>query len=72
MSVDSPCINICRLDSDTGFCTGCFRTLDEIARWSKMNDSQRLEVLAVIARRCEENPPPPQADANHTQAREQD
>lgn len=72
MSVDSPCINICRLDSKTGLCVGCFRTLDEIAQWSQMKDSQRLEVLAAITHRREETPPQPQAGANHEQARDSD
>ncbi len=26
----SPCIAVCRLDEATGFCEGCFRTIDEI------------------------------------------
>ena len=29
--VQSPCINICKMDAANGLCTGCWRTLDEIA-----------------------------------------
>ena len=31
----SPCLNICTLD-DRGVCRGCYRTLDEIAGWTRM------------------------------------
>ena len=33
--VVSPCIAVCEMDPETGWCLGCFRTLDEIARWSR-------------------------------------
>ncbi|NJD26604.1 MAG: DUF1289 domain-containing protein [Betaproteobacteria bacterium] len=49
--VDSPCINVCRMDETSGLCQGCFRTLDEIALWSRLDDSQRLGVLAAIVSR---------------------
>lgn len=44
----SPCIGVCRLVS--GQCVGCYRTLNEIARWSRMGDEERAEVLSL----CEE------------------
>ena len=37
----SPCVSVCTMDSETGWCRGCFRTLDEIAQWaSKSSDGQ--------------------------------
>lgn len=47
----SPCINVCQMDKTTGLCSGCFRTLDEIARWASTDDSQRAEILAAVDRR---------------------
>jgi predicted Fe-S protein YdhL (DUF1289 family) len=41
----SPCINVCALD-DSGFCKGCFRTVEEITRWSAVSNDARLEILA--------------------------
>ena len=29
----SPCINVCTLDDDTGWCLGCGRTMAEIGEW---------------------------------------
>lgn len=46
-AVLSPCIGICSVDA-RGFCEGCLRTLDEIARWSAMGDAERLHVMDVV------------------------
>jgi hypothetical protein len=40
----TPCIGICSLD-EAGFCEGCFRTGDEIARWSLMGDAERQRLM---------------------------
>jgi predicted Fe-S protein YdhL (DUF1289 family) len=71
VSVASPCINVCRLDPATGWCQGCARTIDEIARWSQLTEVQRADVwrllpqrrIALGLRKVEPNPPapPPQA-----------
>jgi predicted Fe-S protein YdhL (DUF1289 family) len=55
--VPSPCISVCRMDSATQLCEGCFRTLDEIAAWGRMADEDKREVWALIAQRIEEQNP---------------
>lgn len=47
----SPCISVCRMDAATGLCEGCFRTLDEIAGWSRMDDMQKRAVWLRLAER---------------------
>lgn len=47
----SPCISICKLDPDNGWCQGCFRTLDEIAAWSRAADADKLVVWQRIEAR---------------------
>ena len=54
MPVDSPCTGICTLDAEGRYCLGCWRSRDEIAAWSRRDEGQRLAVLALVARRCEE------------------
>lgn len=49
--VASPCINVCKMHPVTGLCLGCFRTLDEIATWSRIDDAARDDILARIAQR---------------------
>ena len=49
--VQSPCVNVCRMDEATGLCAGCLRTLDEIAMWSMLDDEDRQGVLDAVAQR---------------------
>ena len=55
--VASPCINVCRMDDATGFCLGCFRTIEEIAVWSAAADAQRVRILLAVERRRIEHDP---------------
>ena len=45
--ITSPCIGICRLDAD-GHCEGCLRSIDEIARWSTMDDGERRRLTDIV------------------------
>ncbi|WP_248745224.1 DUF1289 domain-containing protein [Pseudomonas sp. MWU12-2037] len=47
--VASPCVSVCALD-EQDICIGCQRTVEEITRWSRMDNSERREVLG----RCHE------------------
>jgi predicted Fe-S protein YdhL (DUF1289 family) len=56
----SPCINVCQMDAATGWCGGCLRSLDEIARWpsldeiarwSSLDETRRHAVLAALPER---------------------
>lgn len=47
--VASPCIDVCKMDGE--LCIGCYRSLDEIARWSKADDGEKRQILAAVARR---------------------
>ena len=50
--VPSPCIDVCRLDKDYAYCIGCFRTINEIKRWSSMTAREKQAVVdAALARR---------------------
>lgn len=49
--VPSPCIDICDVNSPSGYCRGCYRSLQEIAEWPYMNDTERTAVLMVIQQR---------------------
>lgn len=47
-AVRSPCIKVCEMDYLTGLCRGCFRTLEQIGKWSSMSDIDKLEVLKEV------------------------
>ena len=55
--ITSPCINICKMDASSGLCQGCFRTIDEITVWSRLDDAGRQHILADVARRRGETGP---------------
>jgi predicted Fe-S protein YdhL (DUF1289 family) len=53
----SPCINVCALDA-RGFCIGCGRTGDEIARWMTLSAAQQWELIRELERRKRSTAPP--------------
>jgi len=60
LPVASPCIDVCRMDAGSGLCAGCWRTIDEIAGWSRMDDDAKRAVWHAIGLR--------QADDTHWDA----
>ena len=44
----TPCVKVCFIDPDSGLCLGCFRNIEEIARWSGYTDDQRNEILDAL------------------------
>jgi predicted Fe-S protein YdhL (DUF1289 family) len=62
-AVPSPCISVCVIDKRTGLCTGCQRTLDEIAAWSMLDDADRRDVwMRIGLRRAKLNAATPGPD----------
>jgi predicted Fe-S protein YdhL (DUF1289 family) len=54
MSTESPCVAVCLIDPKTGLCFGCGRTLPEIARWPRLDSSERHAIMSGLARRMTE------------------
>jgi len=44
----SPCVKVCVMDPQRGLCRGCYRTLDEIARWVAMSDAEREKIMKEL------------------------
>jgi predicted Fe-S protein YdhL (DUF1289 family) len=51
MSKDTPCIAVCIIDPRTSLCLGCGRTLPEIARWHRIESTERLAIMAQLPAR---------------------
>lgn len=49
--IASPCVNLCRIHPVTRRCEGCARTIEEIARWTSMTDTERDLVMAELPAR---------------------
>lgn len=48
---DSPCIDICQMDSESGLCVGCGRTIEEIANWSSYTNEKKKNILKQLKSR---------------------
>jgi predicted Fe-S protein YdhL (DUF1289 family) len=51
MTIESPCIDVCRMAEDKSVCIGCHRTLAEIAAWSTLTDTEKLRILTAVRER---------------------
>uniref|UniRef100_UPI003BAA7043 DUF1289 domain-containing protein n=1 Tax=Stappia sp. TaxID=1870903 RepID=UPI003BAA7043 len=50
-TIETPCIKVCRIDQSRGICTGCLRTLEEIAGWGSYTPAQRREIMNTLPSR---------------------
>ena len=48
---ESPCVKLCKIDAQTGFCIGCARTMAEIAGWSSASEVERKRILSALPER---------------------
>jgi predicted Fe-S protein YdhL (DUF1289 family) len=54
MSNETPCIAVCLIDPRTDLCYGCGRTMQEIARWPRMQSAERRAIIAGLPDRMTE------------------
>ncbi|MDD9921927.1 MAG: DUF1289 domain-containing protein [Boseongicola sp.] len=54
--IESPCVQICMIHPDARICIGCYRTGDEIARWSRLSPDERREVMSELPTRKDRLP----------------
>lgn len=52
MTLDSPCISICKLDAQNIYCIGCHRNRDEIGEWAFASDTRKKEIIENALRRA--------------------
>jgi hypothetical protein len=50
-SIETPCIQACLLHPTSQHCIGCGRSLDEIAHWIELGDSNRAAIMAQLPAR---------------------
>ena len=51
--IETPCIKICVVDPETGFCIGCGRTRMEIGSWLGLTPDERRGVMAQLPERVQ-------------------
>ncbi|NLR96346.1 DUF1289 domain-containing protein [Rhizobium sp. P38BS-XIX] len=47
----TPCILVCSIDINTGYCFGCGRTSAEIGAWMSYSDEERRQIMAALPER---------------------
>lgn len=50
----SPCIGVCSLNIDSGYCEGCFRTREEVANWWHYSPERQEALCEELSRRAKQ------------------
>ena len=50
-SISSPCNRVCVVHPTARMCIGCGRSLDEIARWVALSETERTAIMAQLPAR---------------------
>ncbi|MBL6426038.1 MAG: DUF1289 domain-containing protein [Maritimibacter sp.] len=48
----SPCNKVCQIHPEMRICIGCYRTINEIATWSRLTDMERREIMETLPNRA--------------------
>jgi len=51
LAIESPCVKICVVDPETGYCIGCGRTREEIAGWLGLAPAERRAIMQRLDER---------------------
>ena len=49
--ISSPCVKNCNYDYSHTFCTGCFRSGEEISNWIYLSEEARLSIMKLLPTR---------------------
>lgn len=50
--IESPCVKICVVHPEARICTGCYRSIEEIAGWSRLSNEDRAEIIQELPKRA--------------------
>ena len=53
--IESPCIKICKIDKNSGFCTGCARNEYEVFNWINFSDYEKKKIVSKLKERVKNN-----------------
>lgn len=56
-NIPSPCVNVCRMDTGSGLCEGCFRTIEDIREWGRSDDAAKKVMWGQITERLRQTHP---------------
>ena len=50
--IQSPCVKLCVVHPEARLCVGCYRSIDEISRWSRMTPDERISIMTQLQSRA--------------------
>ncbi|MDG1497395.1 MAG: DUF1289 domain-containing protein [Amylibacter sp.] len=50
--VESPCVKLCIIHTESGLCMGCYRSGLEISKWSIMTAAERQHIMQELPGRA--------------------
>jgi len=53
IQIPSPCVGVCQINASTKFCLGCWRTLKEVAHWSRYSNYEKETLMTELTERQE-------------------
>ncbi|MDC0505591.1 DUF1289 domain-containing protein [Amylibacter sp.] len=51
--VESPCVKLCIIHTESGLCMGCYRSGLEISKWSIMTATERQIIMQELLSRAD-------------------
>jgi len=51
IQIPSPCVGVCQINASTKFCLGCWRTLKEVAHWSRYSNNEKETLMTELTER---------------------
>jgi predicted Fe-S protein YdhL (DUF1289 family) len=51
--VESPCVKLCIIHTESGLCMGCYRSGLEISKWSIMTATERQIIMQELHNRAD-------------------
>lgn len=50
--IQSPCVKICVVHPEARICTGCYRSIEEIAGWGRLSNEDRAAIMQDLPNRA--------------------
>ena len=51
IKIPSPCVGVCQINASTKYCLGCWRTLKEVAHWSRYSNDEKEILMTELTER---------------------
>jgi predicted Fe-S protein YdhL (DUF1289 family) len=50
-TIPSPCVGVCQINRENGYCLGCWRTIKELTSWARLDNDTRISLVEDLRQR---------------------